>query len=121
MVPEAAAGRLPALWHSARRPPSRVKGEAVSRKRPRMQGLDYRLCFRRGHRGGVEMKLARAALAVVAGLVICAGAKAEPPALGVAPDAGASASAPDPQRTALADRYMADRPRRAPAAKRSGG
>ena len=54
------------------------------------------------------MKPGGVALAAVAAMTVCAGAWAAPPPLGVAPDAGASAGAPDPQKLALADRYMAD-------------
>lgn len=54
------------------------------------------------------MKLGHIALAVAAGLALCVGARAAPPPLGLAPDAGASAGAADPQRLALAERYMAD-------------
>ncbi|MBV8683074.1 MAG: DUF2059 domain-containing protein [Caulobacteraceae bacterium] len=54
------------------------------------------------------MNLAHAFLIATAGLALCAGARAEPPPLGVAADAGAQSGAADPQRLALAERYMAD-------------
>jgi hypothetical protein len=54
------------------------------------------------------MKLGGAVLAAVAAMSVCVGARAAPPALEVAPEAGASAGAPDPQRLALAQRYMVD-------------
>jgi hypothetical protein len=45
------------------------------------------------------VKLASAVLAAVAATTLCMSARAAPPPLGVAPD---------PQKLALADRYMAD-------------
>ncbi|HEY2048668.1 MAG TPA: DUF2059 domain-containing protein [Caulobacteraceae bacterium] len=54
------------------------------------------------------MKLANAVLAAAAAMTLCAGARAAPPPLSVAPDKDAALGASDPQKLALADRYMVD-------------